>query len=267
MDVLQTVAETLAAVKAKRPLIHHITNYVTVNDCANMTLAIGASPVMASDVGEVEDMVALASALVLNIGTLDSRSVTAMLTAGKKATELGKPVVFDPVGAGATPYRTRTAYQILEEVGVSVLRGNLSEIKTIYGLAADTRGVDSVADDADAEEVATALAGRLGCIVAVTGKTDVVTDGNRVCRIDNGHPLLAGVTGTGCMATSLVGSCCGVAEPFVGAVAGIMVMGVAGELAQEALRPGDGIGTFRVRLFDAVSNMTPAMVVQAGKLR
>ncbi|HMM19141.1 MAG TPA: hydroxyethylthiazole kinase [Selenomonadales bacterium] len=267
MELLQKVAETIGKIKGQKPLVHHITNYVTANDCANITLAAGASPVMAGDPAEAEDMVQLAASLVLNIGTLNASSVAAMLAAGKRAISRGIPVVFDPVGAGATPYRTATARQIISEVRPTVVRGNMSEIKTLLGLAVQTKGVDSTADEADGAAVAEALAARLGCIVAVTGKTDVIAGQNRSCRIDNGHPLLADVTGTGCMATSLVGACCAAADdPFVGTVAGIALMGIAGELAQKTLQPGEGIGTFRIRLFDAVSRMTPEDILREGKI-
>ncbi|MDR3590749.1 MAG: hydroxyethylthiazole kinase [Negativicutes bacterium] len=266
MELLQQAAETLARVRAKNPLVHHLTNYVTANDCANMTLAVGASPVMASDPAEVEDMVAAAAALVLNLGTLDARRVGAMLAAGKKAVCLGIPVILDPVGAGATPFRTAAAGQIIREVSLAVIRGNLAEIRHLAGLKGDIKGVDSSADDQDGRIVAQSLARRLGCVVAITGKTDIVACDGDVCRIDNGHPLLRQVTGTGCMASSLVGCCSAVADPFVGAVTGIMLMGIAGELAQQSLRPPDGIGTFRMRLFDAVGNMTAEQLRRCGKI-
>lgn len=267
MELLQKIAQTVVQVKEKRPLVHHITNYVTANDCANITLAIGASPVMASDLAEAEDMVGLASSLVLNIGTLNPQSVAAMLAAGKKAISREIPIIFDPVGAGATPYRTATARQIISEVKPTVIRGNMSEIKTLLGLEGQTKGVDSVADETDGAGIAQTLANRLNCVVAITGKTDIIADPTRLCRIDNGHPQLANVTGTGCMATSLVGSCCGsVEDVFVGTVAGITLMGIAGELAQRTLKPGEGIGTFRIRLFDAISLMTEEAIRQEGKL-
>ena len=266
MDILSEITQALDTLRAKKPLVHHITNYVTVNDCANITLAIGASPVMASDANEVADMVSLASSLVLNIGTLDSRSVEAMLIAGKRASELGIPIVFDPVGAGATPYRTETAHRILREVKVAVVRGNMSEIKTLSGLAVGTRGVDSIADDSNAEAVASELANRLGCVVAITGRVDVIAGRGQLCRIHNGHPMLAGVTGTGCMATSLIGSFCGVADSFTAAAAGVMTMGVAGEIARDRLTADEGIGMYRVRILDAVSGMSPQKLLSAGKI-
>lgn len=267
MEILQEVSESLLALKNKKPLVHHITNYVTVNDCANITLAIGASPVMADDIGEVEEMVSFASSLVLNIGTLNSRSIESMVAVGKKAKKRGIPIVFDPVGVGATSLRTATARRIIEEVRPSVIRGNMSEMKILAGFDADIKGVDSIADEVDGEKVARQLSQKLGCVIAITGKQDVIAQGDRVCLIDNGHPILSQVTGTGCMATSLIACFCGAAEDcFVGAVAGVMTMGLAGELAQQSLQAGEGIGTFRARLFDAVWSMTPELMRKGGSI-
>ncbi|MBP1765767.1 MAG: Hydroxyethylthiazole kinase, partial [Firmicutes bacterium] len=154
MEILEKISTTLQLVRDKKPLIHHITNYVTVNDCANITLSIGASPVMADDVAEVAEMVSFASALVLNIGTLQARTIESMLAAGRTAKAKGIPVILDPVGAGATQLRTRTAEQIISEVSPRVIRGNMSEIKVLLGTQAKIRGVDSIADEQDAVEVA-----------------------------------------------------------------------------------------------------------------
>jgi len=250
-------AELLALVRSKKPLVHHITNYVTVNDCANITLAIGASPIMADAVEEAGDIAAIASAVVLNIGTLTSRTMESMLTAGKSANRHGVPVVFDPVGAGASNLRNEAAARILREVRVAVLRGNLSEIRFIAGLSASTKGVDaSEQDGGDAVEIARSLAQRLGCIVAITGAVDTVSDGSRAMRIYNGHPALSGVTGTGCMCSSLIGSFCA-AKPdkaFEGTVAALLCMGIAGELAYE--RSGQaGNGSFRMGILDVISRL------------
>lgn len=266
MNLLQNAAAALARVRAENPLVHHLTNYVTVNDCANITLAVGASPVMAGDPDEVEDMVRAAAALVLNLGTLDSRRVDAMLAAGKRAASLGIPVILDPVGVGATPFRTVAAERIIREVPVAVIRGNAAEISQLAGLRSAIRGVDSRCGDCDAVAAAQSLSRRLSCVIAVTGRTDIAASGDRVCRIDNGHPLLKRVTGTGCMATSLIGCCSAVADPFTAAITGLLVMGIAGELAHQSLKPADGIGTFRMRLFDAVDNMTREQLLRYGKI-
>jgi hydroxyethylthiazole kinase len=267
MAILQTAAQALAAIKESKPLIHHLTNYVTMNDCANITLAIGASPVMANDPQEVEAMVSHASALVINIGTLDAAKVPSMVAAGKRANTLGIPVIFDPVGVGATSFRTQAAGRILQAVQPTVIRGNLSEIQTLAGLKAVTRGVDSAADTADGDQAAQAVAAELNCIVAITGKTDLIVSNHGLYRINNGHPLLTSVTGTGCMATSLIACFCGTVKDYLAsAVAGIAVMGIAGELAERSLKPGEGIGTFRVRLFDSVSTMTADLLLQHGRV-
>ncbi|MHC1746741.1 MAG: hydroxyethylthiazole kinase [Negativicutes bacterium] len=267
MEILEKIGKTLQAVRDKKPLVHHITNYVTVNDCANITLSIGASPVMADDVTEVAEMVSFASALVLNIGTLQTRTIESMLAAGKAAKAKGIPVIFDPVGVGATKLRTRTAEKIICDIAPNVIRGNMSEIKVLLGVEAGIRGVDSIADEQDAVEVVQRLAERLRCVVAVTGKTDVVAGSGQIYAIDNGHPIMAHVTGTGCMATSLVGSFCGAAKDDVsGTVAGILVMGLAGERAFSSLQGEESVGTFHARLFDEVYNMTTEKILKGGKV-
>lgn len=267
MEMLQRIADNLIQLHEKKPLIHHITNYVTVNDCANMTLAIGASPVMAEDIGEVEEMVSFASALVINMGTLHSRTIASMLAAGKMARQKGIPIIFDPVGVGATKLRTETAQRIIHEVCPTVIRGNMSEIKIIAGLAETIKGVDSVASTNDGEQVAQKLSEELKSIIVITGKQDIIAQGDRILRIDNGHSMLSKVTGTGCMATSLIACFCGATSDFfTGAAAGIMTMGLAGEVAQSSLQSGDGIGTFRMRLFDAVSMMTRGSYIHGGKI-
>ncbi len=266
METINAIARLLDEVKAKKPLVHQITNYVTVNDCANIVLALGGSPVMADDEEEVEEMVAIASALVINIGTLNSRTIRSMFQAGKKANELGIPVILDPVGVGATTLRTETAARLLDELKLAVLRGNMSEIKTLAGLSAQTRGVDAADTGAGGEAVAAELARKLGCVVAVTGATDIITDGARIGFIDNGHPILAKVTGTGCMATALVGCCAGASDDYyLAACAGIMAMGLAGEKAQAGLGPEEGTGTFRVRLLDWVGRLGAADLTKGGK--
>lgn len=267
MDILQEIGQSLTAVREKRPLVHHLTNFVTANDCANMALAIGASPVMANDPCEVEEMVAHASSLVINIGTLNSQNIASMLGAGKTANRLGIPVVFDPVGVGATKLRTSTAERIISEVRLSVIRGNMSEIRVLAGLSTDMKGVDSTAEETEGEAVAKKLAQKIGCVVAVTGRSDIIADGLKISLIDNGHAMLAGVTGTGCMATSLIACFCGaVSNSFIAATAGIAVMGIAGEVAHASLRAGDGLGAFRMKLFDAVSNMEPQTILRYGKI-
>lgn len=255
----------------KKPLVHHITNYVTVNDCANITLAIGASPIMADALEEAADITRIASALVLNMGTLNERTIPSMIAAGKAANESGVPVIFDPVGAGASDFRNKTASRILEEVKISVLRGNISEVRFLCGLSSTTKGVDASEEDAkqsdDAIDIAKMLATRLNCVVAITGAVDVVSDGKAVTCIKNGHPMLSNLTGTGCMCSSLIGSFCGVAEgAFLEAtITALLTMGIAGEIASE--KAGQhGNGSFRVELHNSISKIDGQMIAERMKI-
>lgn len=255
MDFTIKAGDLIELVRTQKPLVHQITNYVTVNDCANITLAAGASPIMADDIGEVADITAISSALVLNIGTLNQRTIPSMLAAGKKASELGIPVVLDPVGAGASKLRGETAQAILREVKIAVLRGNISEIANLVGLDAAGSGVDAAEDDAgrNAVHVAETAARRYGCVSAVTGEIDVISDGSKTVSIHNGHIMLTKVTGTGCMTSALVGAYCGVSKDYLtAAISGVAAMGLAGEAAFE--RAGHlGTGSFRTALIDSIS--------------
>ncbi len=247
---------TLRVLRERRPLVHQITNYVVMNETANATLALGALPVMAHAPEEVEEMVDLASALVLNIGTLSSHWIDAMLLAGGRASERGVPVVLDPVGAGATEYRTSTARRILASVDVTVLRGNAGEVATLVGAEAEVRGVESIAAGIEPAELARQAARRLGVVASVTGPVDHVSDGERVLAVANGHELLTGVTGTGCMSSALTG--CFLAakpdDPLAGAAEALAAFGVA---AENAAAGAAGPGTFHVRLYDALYSLDP----------
>ncbi|MBW8741350.1 MAG: hydroxyethylthiazole kinase [Gaiellaceae bacterium] len=249
--------ETLARLRERKPLIHQITNYVVMNETANATLALGALPVMAHAREEVEEMVRLAGALVLNIGTLSPPWVDAMLAAGRAANEADVPVVFDPVGAGATTYRTETAQRILDELRIAVLRGNLAEVATLVGVSAEVRGVESGAVAAEPAAVARAAASALGVVAAVTGPVDHVSDGERVLAIANGHELLATVTGTGCMSSAITGSFVAAKPdaPYEAAAEALVAFGVAGE---DAARGANGPGSFHVNLYDALAALEPA---------
>lgn len=268
MELYNKLSLILEKIKRDRPLVHHITNYVTVNDCANIVLALGGSPVMADDHKEVEEMVSIASALVLNLGTLNERTIESFILAGKRANQLGIPVILDPVGVGATSLRNATAERILKEVKLSVLRGNMSEIKNIYGIDASTRGVDSIDNPLEGgREIAIELAKRLNCTVSITGAVDIVSDGEKVFYIKNGHPILAKITGTGCMSSSLIGLCCGTGEESLyGAIAGITIMGIAGEKAQGRLRELEGLGSFKVYLMDAISSFSTEDITEGGQI-
>ncbi len=254
---LSKIAAILQDIKENRPLVHNITNNVTINDCANALLAIGASPVMADELSEVEEMVSQSSALVLNLGTPYPATIAAMIRAGEKANVLGIPVVLDPVGIGALSIRLGTFHRLLERVKISVIKGNMSEIKTAAGYDAKSKGVDSCEDMTGGLKIARELASKQDCIVAVTGARDIVADSDRALLIKNGHQMLSEVTGTGCMVGSLIGACCGVSKnTFLAAVAGILLMDIAGEKAYRLLQENDGIGTFKTRLFDSLYNLT-----------
>ncbi|HEY2327889.1 MAG TPA: hydroxyethylthiazole kinase [Gaiellaceae bacterium] len=248
---------SLARLRESKPLIHQITNYVVMNETANATLALGALPVMAHAKEEVEEMVALAGALVLNIGTLSHAWVESMLLAGRAANEHGVPVVLDPVGAGATHYRSETAKRILVEVDVAVLRGNAGEIATLVGVDAEVRGVESINAGSDPAELARSAAKALGVVASVTGPVDHVSDGDTVIAISNGHPLLASITGTGCMSSAMTGCFLAVNrdDPLSGAAEALVAFGVAGE---DAAVGAKGPGSFHVALYDALAALDPA---------
>jgi hydroxyethylthiazole kinase len=247
---------TLRQLRERKPLVHQITNYVVMNETANATLALGALPVMAHAREEVEEMVGLAGAVVLNIGTLSPHWVDAMVVAGKVANAAGIPVVLDPVGAGATRYRTDTAKRILSEVDVTVLRGNQGEVATLVGVDAEVRGVESIGAADDAAGIARLAARSLGLVASVTGVVDHVSDGDRVLTVTNGHELLATVTGTGCMSSAVTG--CFLATkrdvPIEAAAEALAAFGVAGE---DAARDAKGPGTFHVNLYDALAALDP----------
>ncbi len=248
-------ARNLAEIRKQKPLVHNITNLVVMNYTANALLAMGASPVMAHAISEVEEMVSFAGALVLNIGTLTEDWVESMLTAGKKATALGTPIILDPVGSGATSLRTVSAKKILSQVGVGVLRGNASEILSLRHADSRTKGVDSIHGVEDAAQAAETLAVELATTLAITGPVDLVTDGERTVRIANGHPLMASVTGTGCTATATIGAFLAVdPDPLSAAATALAYFGVAGEVAAEtAAAPG----SFMIKLLDALYTITP----------
>jgi hydroxyethylthiazole kinase len=253
---------TLRKLRARRPLVHQITNYVVMNETANATLALGALPVMAHAPQEVEEMAANAGALVLNIGTLSEHWIEAMLLAGQAAKG---PIVLDPVGAGATRYRTETAERLLAELDVTVVRGNAAEVATLAGHAAEIRGVESINTASTTTEVVRDAARTLGTIVSVTGPTDHVSDGERVVAVSNGHELLATVSGTGCMSTAVTGSFLAAKpkEPLEAAAEALAAFGVAGE---DAARDARGPGTFHAGLYDALYNLDPDTLDDRAKV-
>jgi hydroxyethylthiazole kinase len=245
----------LDLIRERKPLVHQITNFVVMNETANATLAIGALPVMAHALQEVEEMASAASALVLNIGTLSDEWVEAMIAAGRAANAAGVPVVLDPVGAGATEYRTDTSRRLLDVLEIAVLRGNAAEIATLAGRDAEIRGVEAVGGGGG-PELASDASGLLGPVVAVTGPVDHVSDGQAVNSVANGHELLGSVTGTGCMATALTGCFLGVRgdDPLAAATEALVAFGIAGE---DAAKDANGPGSFHAALYDALYALDP----------
>lgn len=261
----QRTWHNIEALRKKRPLIHHITNMVVMNTTANATLAIGASPVMAHSPDEVEEMVNFAGALVLNIGTLTRELVDSMIKAGQKANQLSIPVILDPVGAGATSLRTAEALRILKKIKVEIIRGNPAEVLSLGGEKGAIKGVDSFQEAGEAMEAATSLATKLRVTLAVTGREDFVTNGKRSVWVSNGHPLMKLVTGTGCIATTVVAAFATVdPDPLYAASTALGYFGLAGEKgAQKASSPG----SFQVALFDALYDLTEVEVREGIKIR
>jgi hydroxyethylthiazole kinase len=252
--------ETVAAIRSQAPVVHNITNYVVMNSTANALLALGASPVMAHAEEEMADMVGIASALVLNLGTLSGSWIRAMFLAGERAAERGIPVVLDPVGAGATPFRTATARSLVRALRPAIIRGNASEIMAVCGDQARTKGVDSTEASGDALAAARELHAGFGSVVCISGATDYVVGGPELYRIHNGHPMMTRVTGLGCTATALCGAFAAVnPDPALAAAQAMAVMGVAGELAAEG---ADGPGSLQVRFLDALYRLTAQDLAQ-----
>src|SRR5574344_467460 len=254
----------LEQVRERKPLIHNITNYVTVNDVANMVLACGAAPIMADDSGEVEEITALCAGLNINIGTLNQRTIQAMVLAGLKANSLRHPVLLDPVGAGASKLRTGTALDLLKTIKFTVIRGNVSEIKTLAQGSNTTQGVDAAVVDAVTEanlvqavaEVKK-FAGQTGAIIAMTGAIDIVADAEHAYIIRNGTPFLSRITGSGCMLSAMTTAfvAANPGQELNAAAAAVCAMGYAGEVAARRLTEQDGNGSFRTYLLDAISNL------------
>lgn len=253
----------LDAVREKKPLVHCITNYVTVNDCANILLACGASPIMADDATEVEEITTLCGALYLNIGTLNTRTVESMLLAGKRANALGRPVVLDPVGAGTSALRTQTAQELLAQVRFTVIRGNSSEIRALAQGTADTQGVDASTADAITEDnlcqfldFAKAFSAKTGAVIAITGAIDIVSDSKTTYIIRNGHSMMSRITGTGCMLSAVIAAYCAAnpTDTLKATAVAVCAMGLCGEQAHlRTAKAGAGTGRFREALMDAMS--------------
>lgn len=266
--------DMLENVRRKAPLIHNITNYVTVNDCANILLACGASPIMSDDIGEVEEITSLCAGLNINIGTLNQRTLPAMLAAGKKANALGHPVVLDPVGAGASTLRTASARRLLENIRFTVIRGNISEIRALASGAVSTRGVDADAAYSVTEENLNraveeirAFSRETGAVIAVTGAIDIVTDGERAFCIRNGRPEMSRITGTGCQLSAMTAAYAAAnpGQALTAAAAAVCAMGLCGEIAMARMTPLDGNASYRNYIIDAVYHLTPQELERGAK--
>ena len=262
-------------VREQVPLVHCITNYVTVNDCANILLACGGSPIMADDEQEVEEITSVCGGLTINIGTLNSRTVKSMMLAGRRANALGHPVLLDPVGVGASALRTRTAIKLLEMVRFTAVRGNISEIKTLALGSGNTKGVDADVSDAVTEENmerVIAFAGefsrKTGAVTVITGAVDLAVDGKQAYVIQNGHPMMSKVTGTGCMLSAMMAAYLTANKdtPLQAAAAAVCAMGIAGERAYEKmLAAHGGSGRYRMFLMDEISNMNAEILEQGAR--
>ena len=270
----QVLKAMLENVRAKSPLVHNITNYVTVNDVANVLLAAGGSPIMSDDADDVEDITSICGGLNINIGTLNKNTIPSMFLAGKKANALGHIVLLDPVGAGASRLRTDTANRLMQEVRFDAVRGNISEIKTLCTGSGSTKGVDADAVDAVTEanldngvQLVKTFAAQTGCIIAVTGAIDLVSDGERCWCIRNGRAEMSRITGTGCQLSALMTAFL-VANPdhkLAAAAAAVCMMGLAGEIGWANMQPGDGNSTYRNRIIDAIFNMTGDALEKGAK--
>ena len=269
-NLIKNVRETV-------PLVHNITNYVTVNDVANILLACGGSPIMADDAGEAEEITSICGGLNINIGTLNARTIESMLLAGKRANELGHVTVLDPVGAGASKLRTDTAIRLLDEVQFSVIRGNVSELKALWGTEGTTKGVDADIADRVTEEnldemiqFAKLLSGKTGAVIAMTGAIDIVADEEKAYAIRNGNPLMSKITGTGCMLSGVVAAYCVANSHHLldAAAAAVAAMGLCGEIALQRLKESElnGTSSYRTYIIDAMSNLTDEILEEGMKI-
>lgn len=258
------IAQTLKKIKEQKPLIHHITNWVTIYDCANIVRVIGALPVMAHAAEEVCQMTSISSALVLNIGTLTVNLVESMILAGRKANEKGIPVVLDAVGAGATDLRTDKAKEILKKVKISILKGNSSEIGTLAGANAETKGVEAISVEGDLIEIAKNLASKNNLTVVITGEEDIISNGKDVYVCKNGHPMMGKFVGSGCIAASVIGTFASIEKDYaLASVHALSFLGIAGELAAEAAKTPD---TYKAALFDRIFDLKEEDIKKMKKI-
>lgn len=270
MNHIDKIITLMDKAKQENPLVDFLINYVTANELTSITSYFGGTPVMTDDPIDAAEVVehAKVDALVFNIGTVTNKQVNAMIEAGKKATELGVPIILDPVAAGATPFRSQSIKRMLEELKISVIKGNLAEVKACLGVETTSKGVDSNEDESEAEKYVVALARKYSCVVAMTGVEDVISDGTRVARIRNGSRNLPKVIGTGCTIGALVGTFSGVTDDyFYSAMTGVIIMGIAGEIADTMTREGEGYYTYKHHLLDTLSILTNDQVRERADIQ
>lgn len=270
VKILNDIEKTLNGLNEFNPLVHCITNYVTVNDCANALLAIGASPIMADAIEEVQNIVSISKSLVLNIGTLNSRQNESIIRAGKKANELGIPIILDPVGAGASKFRNETIVEITKECDVDMIRGNMSEIKALGGVISKTHGVDVNEDDLvnrenleDNKEFVYNLSNDMNTTIVASGPIDIISNGEDIYYIENGNEMMSLISGTGCMLSSIVGAYSAISSPLTASITALAKIEIS---AQEALKTTikdkKGIGSFKVNMFDELYKTTPEKIIK-----
>lgn len=280
-DILKKLPETLNEIRSKNPLTHCITNSVTINDCANASLAIGGSPLMAEDVDELEEIDTIANALVINIGTLTKKQIEAMKVGAKTANKTYTPVILDPVGVGVSELRNRTTLDLIENYSIATIRGNISEIKTIAKLTGlidennTAKGVDVNIDDIITEDnletngaLIKELAKKLNTTILASGPIDILSDGKTTVAIDNGDDMMPLITGSGCMLSTIVGSCVGGSAPFEGSLVAILAMNIAGEKARAKVDANDeGTGSFRAYLIDYLYKTNAESLVNESNIK
>ncbi|MGL4673107.1 hydroxyethylthiazole kinase [Cetobacterium sp.] len=263
-NLINEVVSALKNVKKNTPLVFHLTNSVTINDCANVTLALGGSPLMSFCIEEIEEIIEISSSVVLNIGTMEKEMVQIALEVGKIANRLNKPIILDPVGVGATRVRKDLVQLLLKNVKFSVIKGNLAEIKALLGLDSSSRGVDSLEEGVDGEKIAILASQKFETIVAITGEIDFISDSKSVVKILNGNDKMSLVTGTGCMISSLIGTFLGAQNSsYTSAIAGVLAMGVAGDLASLNFI---GSGSLKISIIDNISNLDENILLLNSKI-
>lgn len=270
MDELKKkVGAMLTRLKEEKPLVHCISNYVTINDCANILLAIGAKPIMADAIDEVGEIECQCSALVINIGMISYEKIESIIEAGKIANKVGIPIILDPVGINVSRFRKNAAIKMLKKLNITAIRGNASEIRCLCGLKTQSKGVDSfeTMSEDESKEIIITVSKKYKCIVAMTGMVDYITDGKRIVRISNGNKMMSYVSGTGCMTSALIGGFLGSCDDyFLSVVAGIMIMGIIGEKALDMLKENEGSGTYKVKIIDAAFNLKAFEIMERGQV-